>query len=220
MDDVQPTLNVPSKEITVSASKYLSFEETIIDVTANDNVDGNLTASISLKEDTYEANRYFLGTYKRVIQVVDAAGNAAEETIQIHVVDLEAPVLYVQNKLLVDGLILTEDDLANIIAQVSDIEYISYSFRKNDYSANSNISGTYETSIAYTLEDGTDSVVETSVIVKTKSNTDTTINDTKDNTNDSSIIKQLCIYGSTILIGIVILIKLLSKKNKHGGKRR
>ena len=63
-------------------------------------------------------------------------------------------------------------------------------------------------------------MVETSVIVKTKSNTDTTINDKKENTNDSSIIKQLCIYGSTILVGIIILIKLLSKKNKHGGKRR
>lgn len=218
VDDVAPTINIKNKEITVSASKYLSFEETIMDTTANDNVDGNLTASITLKEDTYEANRYFLGTYKRVIQVVDAAGNVAEETIRINVVDLDAPVLYVQNQLLVDGLILTEDDLANIIAQVSNIEFTSYSFRKNEYSENSNIPGTYETAIAYTLEDGTDRLVETSVMVT--NNIDADVNDTmKKDESSNSLIKELCIYGSAILIGIAVLVKLLNK-NKHGGKRR
>ena len=219
VDDVPPTLNVKNKEITVSASKYLSLEETIMDVSANDNVDGDLTTSITLIEDTYEANRYFLGTYKRVIQVTDVAGNITEETIRIHVVDLDAPVLYVQNKLLVDGLILTEDVLADIIAQVSNIEYTTYSFRKNDYSANSNISGTYLTSIAYTLEDGTDTVVDTSIIVS--ENIETTDNKDKNTDNhDSSIIKKQCIYGSIMLVGIIVLIRLLSKKDKHGGKRR
>ena len=223
-DDIAPQINVTNREITVSASKYLSWNETIEGVTASDNVDGDLTSAITLKEDNYEANRYVLGTYTRVIQVTDAAGNTAEETITIHVVDLEAPVIYVKNQLLVDGLILTEDQLASIIADLNSISYMSYNFKNNEYTGNEETAGTYATTIAYTLEDGNQVEVETNVIVNDDSEQSTVLPNIEEKVEwyESDEVKQAAIYAGIGLVGLIAIIVAfnLGKKDKKGGKRK
>ena len=223
-DDIAPQITVVNKEFTVSASKYLTYEETLECAEATDNVDGNITESISITEDTYEANQHFLGTYRRVLQVIDAAGNVTEEVITIHVVDLDAPVLYVKNQLLVEGLILTEDQLVNIIAQVNNISFMSYSIRNNEYVGNEQTAGTYATAIAYVLEDGNEVELETNVIVSEKIEESETpdLNVEEEKFYETDEFKNICIYGGVGLLAVIAIILALSlnKKNKKGGRRK
>lgn len=222
VDDIAPVINVPNDTITVSTSKNLSWEETLEGVTVTDNVDGNLTSSIVKSEDTYANNRYFLGTYKRVIQVADSSGNIAQATINIKVVDLDAPVIYVQNRLLAIDVVLTEDQLANAIAQVNNINYQSYSFTTNDYLGNEAVEGTYATAITFALDNDETMVVETDVVVK---NSETEKEPAKVEKEEKFYKTQefanAVMIGGAALLSLVAIIAILSsnKKVKKRGRK-
>lgn len=222
VDDIAPVINVPNDTITVSASKNLSWEETLEEVTVTDNVDGNLTASIVKSEDTYANNRYFLGTYKRVIQVADSSGNIAQATINIKVVDLDAPVIYVQNRLLAIDVVLTEEQLASAIAQVNNISYQAYSFTTNDYLGNEAVEGTYATAITFALDNDETMVVETEVVVKTsETEKEPAKVEKEEKFYKTQEFANAVMIGGAALLSLVAIIAILSsnKKVKKGGRK-
>lgn len=222
IDDIAPVINVPNETIKVSASKNLSWEETLSGITATDNVDGELTSSIVKSEDTYANNRYFLGTYKRVIQVTDSSGNVAQATINIEVVDLDAPVIYVQNRLLAIDVVLTEEQLASAIAQVNNISYSAYSFTTNEYLGNEEVEGTYATAITFALDNDETMIVETDVVVKTsEAEKEPAKVEKEEKFYETQEFANAVMIGGAALLSLVAIIAILSsnKKVKKGGRK-
>lgn len=80
-------------------------------ISAYDNVDGDVTHKIQLVSDGYTANKSTLGTYQIKYSVADDAGNIANLTVKVTVVDVTAPYLFdVENGAIANQLITGEFD--------------------------------------------------------------------------------------------------------------
>lgn len=75
-------------EIEVGSASTIDYLQ---NVTATDNVDGNLTSSISVDSSKVDVN--VVGSYDVSYTVTDAAGNKKEVTIKVNVVDKTKPVI-------------------------------------------------------------------------------------------------------------------------------
>ena len=62
-------------------------------LTATDDPDGDLTANITVFEDNYTGNENILGSHDIIFQVEDAAGNIAQYTVTVEVVDVTPAVI-------------------------------------------------------------------------------------------------------------------------------
>ena len=92
LDKVTPIIK-GTNSYTQGNNQKLSLDTIKAGLTATDDVDGNLTTSITLKTDNYSANYSKVGTYTIIYTVSDEAGNSCDYPITVKVVDKIAPII-------------------------------------------------------------------------------------------------------------------------------
>ncbi len=95
-DKVKPVISGKNSYETSYNSK-LAVNTIKNALSANDEYDGNLTTSITLKSDNYSANYNRKGAYQMVFTVKDSSNNSVDYTVNITVVDKIKPVISGQN---------------------------------------------------------------------------------------------------------------------------
>lgn len=92
-------------------------------LTANDDVDGDITSSIVIESDNYTPNNNTIGSYDIVFSATDKSYNKAHITITVKVLDITAPIIIGENYLtcsILNGCysndeLLSIDNLNNIL---------------------------------------------------------------------------------------------------------
>lgn len=124
-------------------------------LTAYDDIDGDLTANITVEEENYSMNMDKVGSYSITFKVTDNSNNSTTTIISVEVVDILPPIITGLDKVkAVYPNVYTPEDIKNMLTasdnyddlSVSDIEIVS-----DDYTGNNHIIGDYD--ITFKLAD-------------------------------------------------------------------
>lgn len=95
LDDVKPLISGDQSYVK-NYDTQLTLAQIKENLTASDNVDGNITANITVIQDLYTGNESKVGKYNISFEVTDTAGNISNTFIvQVTVVDETDPVFYI-----------------------------------------------------------------------------------------------------------------------------
>lgn len=132
----------------VNKTDVLSISTILANVTATDDLDGDVTKKITIKNDYYSKAPSRVGTFKIILSVTDNAGNEALQEITITVKDNIPPVFYVDTKVITIDLkdnTLTVNDLVDTLIKTESLkENVSYYVTYDNYTENKNIPGEYK----------------------------------------------------------------------------
>lgn len=95
-DNVSPVFSGTSS-LTKSYTTHLTVADILKDVSANDEIDGNLTGKILIVADTFTGKANKVGNYELKLSVKDNAGNISYRTIPIKVTDDQLPNWWITN---------------------------------------------------------------------------------------------------------------------------
>ena len=93
IDLMDPVLNGYSGVYLTNVSNPVTVAEIQTNLMAIDDIDGDITADITVTSDAYTGNESVLGDYDVVYSVSDAAGNTSSVTITVRTVDVENPII-------------------------------------------------------------------------------------------------------------------------------
>lgn len=157
-DRIKPTFSGPTK-INKSLTQVLTINDIKGQLTANDNIDGDITSKISVRTDNYTGNGDKMGTYEIVFEVTDVAGNTATHTVTVTMVDDILPYFIVNNRVFIDDYTdLTIEDIVKILKVLGKINssYTTYTVLLDEYTPNKNIKGVYPVSLNFKSINGTE----------------------------------------------------------------
>jgi hypothetical protein len=127
-------------------------------MTASDNYDGDVSASITLVNDNYSLNANVVGTYTMEFTVTDSSGNSVNRIQEIQVIDNEGPVISGTDNISVgyDQTLTVSLVKAGLSAidnydESSALEII---LESNDYTENKNTLGIYSMKFSVTDSSG------------------------------------------------------------------
>lgn len=119
---IAPILDVNGPEFSGTATFVKSYEETITisqiiadHIYVYDEIDGDVTSSIVVTDDTYTANMHTVGQYSATLTAYDGSGNATAMTLNVIVKDEIAPEII--GPALVYTPVDSPMDVATIIAE-------------------------------------------------------------------------------------------------------
>lgn len=150
VERVDLTAPVFSGKFTYEINKtdVLSTSTILENVSATDDLDGDVSDKIIIKKDYYSIAPSRLGTFKIILSVTDTAGNEATQEITITVKDNVPPVFYVDNKVITIDLkenTLSINDIVDCLVRSNNIkENLSYTVAYDEYTENKDIPGTYK----------------------------------------------------------------------------
>lgn len=223
IDNVAPVISGP-KTILKNQTETLTLSQIKTQLTANDNVDGDITQKIVVVEDLYSGNGHRVGKYIIKFSVSDNAGNTTEHTVEITVKDNVPPVFYVDNFFInvSQSLILTNEDIKNLLIATGQIENVGTTtmrFLLNEYSGNENKIGIYAVSVETTSSSGREDIINLAV----KVNEDTTKDDDiiiNEPTIFKKIFDHVFLYWYFYLPALLLIIIIASTQNKKYKYRR
>lgn len=127
-------------------------------LSAYDDIDGDLSANITVVQDNYTANIGILGTYSVIFSVTDNSMNSTEMTVNVQLVDVLAPVF--SNVGNITAVYPNTYTVENIIAMLSasdnydaDVSHL-ITLVDDNYTINSSIVGTYQMDFKVTDSSG------------------------------------------------------------------
>lgn len=132
----------------VNKTDVLNTSTILANVSATDDLDGDVTKNITIKNDYYSIAPSRVGTFKIILSVTDKAGNEATQEITITVKDNIPPVFYVDTKVITIDLkdnTLTVNDLVDTLIKTESLkENVSYYVTYDNYTENKNTPGEYK----------------------------------------------------------------------------
>lgn len=132
----------------INKTDVLSTSTILANVSATDDLDGDVTKNITIKSDYYSNAPSRVGTWKIVLTVKDKAGNVATQEITITVKDNIPPVFYVDTKVINIDLkdnTLTVNDLVETLVKAEALkENVNYYVTYDNYTENKNTPGEYQ----------------------------------------------------------------------------
>lgn len=140
----------------VFTSEGLNIDDILKGVTANDEVDGDLTSSIVVIEDNYTSNKNIAGSYTIKLSVSDSAGNVAYAAIIVRVIDDYPPIISGDKSY--KSSYTMKIDLDVIKSNLNAVDYMGLDISsaivisEDNYSSNYNIVGVH--SIIFSVTDG------------------------------------------------------------------
>lgn len=169
VDDVAPVITGPDSfikhpDFVFNAANLLSY------YTAEDNIDGDITANIEMLSSELIGNADDPGIYNVVIRVEDAAGNATLKEITVQV-DADLPVYLVVDeaaKIIVDSeTVLEAADFVDLLIHIDAIQDKVYipTIVQDTYTASFETEGTYDYDVTLNSADGTEYSLEIDVVV-------------------------------------------------------
>ncbi len=148
-----PAEIIKKDEYILSSNFFLSYFE------ATDNLDGDLTSSISVESNEYLGNADEVGTYQVVLSVQDTDGNKVYHTLTIKVKSTMFAYLIIdQYKWIVpNDTVLTDEQFVQELKRISDLPDDNFVFTSvsDTYTANADANGSYEK--VFTLASGSGS---------------------------------------------------------------
>ncbi len=172
IDDVKPTFSGAST-ITKPLSTAMTITQIKSQITANDAIDGSLTASIQVVSDGFTGNGNKVGDYDVQFSVTDNSGNTAYHTITVQVIDDIPPVFYIRDGyfVAVDSLVsLTQQDFIDILQATGQINVdgsgnIEIYELLNEYAGNETTPGIYALSFKTVSQSGDENIYNMAVEV-------------------------------------------------------
>jgi uncharacterized repeat protein (TIGR02543 family) len=155
-EDASPVIN---GEQYVTVSYLAPTTETLIraNIYAWDEVDGDITSSITLVSDNYTPNKSTIGTYQITYSVSDSSSNEATLTVYVIVVDSVAPVFTGGQSTYTIGY----DQVLNLTTTLSAITatdaydgVVSFVVTSNTYTGHESTIGSYEIVLTATDSSG------------------------------------------------------------------
>jgi len=186
-----PTEIIKKDAYILSSNFFLSYFE------ATDNLDGDLTSTISIESNEYLGNADEVGTYQVVLSVQDSDGNKVYHTLTIKVKSTMFAYLIIdQYKWIVpNNVVLTDEQFVQELKRISDLPDDNFVFTSvsDTYSTNADTNGSYEK--VFTLASGSGSNYSRDI---TLSVVDPNINIIED---DPTFFEQVGDIGASIWIG-------------------
>lgn len=147
VDKISPTFSGPS-EIIKSNNSELPLTDILSQITAADDYEGNVTASIQVVSDTYSIHPNRVGIWEIRLSVADSSGNTAYKTVSVAVEDKTCPVFYVDRAVITIELPDNNLTVQSIIGTLMDTATIDSNAKvtvvKDEYTPNKNTPGTYK----------------------------------------------------------------------------
>lgn len=157
VDDVAPVITGP--DAFIKHPDFIFNAQDLLDYyTAEDNIDGDITANIEMLSNELIGNADDPGTYNVVLRIEDAAGNVTLKELTVQV-DASVPVyLVVDNtKIVIDSEVLFEtQDFIDLLIYIEDIPEKVYvpTIDQDTYTADATVPGTYDYDLTLNSADG------------------------------------------------------------------
>lgn len=155
IDHQAPIITAPTR-IAVGYATPMPVAEILALATAMDNHDGNLSAMITLKTNTYSSQAYHVGLYTVVYQVTDSSQNRSEHTMIIEVFDNVGPILYFDSQVIAvyQNQYITLEQITQLLIQSRVLEQLSYRVTvvEDHYTPNYTKPGNYHMVITFVDE--------------------------------------------------------------------
>lgn len=154
-DDISPLIIDNHLDIIILNYKiHYTENDLLLDLTALDEIDGDLTEQITIKSSDFISGR--IGNYTVIYEVFDASGNRYEYTRNYKIETTENPVFYVSKTLLLieDTSTMTIEQIITEMAKYENIDIESFKIVKDDYSKNKNKIGAYDIEFELTTKLG------------------------------------------------------------------
>jgi len=170
IDNVKPNISGPTT-IATSNNTILTESDVRSQLTASDEIDGNITNKIELVEDNYTGQGNKVGTYTIKYRVVDNAGNIGEHTVTIQRSDKIPPVFFIEDGVTIKTTPTTPLTFEQIIQILDATNQVTINatttFRTlfNDYTNNEQEPGLYTWSVEAKSTNGSESVHHMSIQV-------------------------------------------------------
>lgn len=162
---IQGDIMDTSSPYFIGANSIISYYDQPITVaeiqsslSAYDDIDGDLSANITVVQDNYTANIGVLGTYSVIFSVTDNSMNSTEMTVNVQLVDVLAPVF--SNVSTITAVYPNTYTVENIIAMLSasdnydaDVSHL-ITLVDDNYTINSSVVGTYQMDFQVTDSSG------------------------------------------------------------------
>lgn len=197
IDDVKPVItDLTDGQIKINYKDKITNELLLLELTATDEIDGDLTNRIKIIENNI-INK--IGKYKVKYEVKDNSGNTTiiERTYEVFSIDV--PQFFVSKNVLSIEEVnkMTIEELAEVLSKINNIELQSFEILKDEYTGNENKEGVYQLSIKIIDTNNNEFVIDQ--IVKVFS---------KNQTNKFNYKPLLIgVSGLLILIGSVVIIR-------------
>lgn len=214
IDNVAPVF---SGDVTIATSNNSVLTESQVreQITAYDDIDGNLTNNIVLVEDNYTGNGNRVGSYTIRYSVTDNAGNTANHTVTVIRSDSIPPTIWVQNGKSIrttSDLPITKDIIIDILEATGQINITSsttFSFPLDEYTGNEKVPGIYAMMVKSASTDGNESIHNLSIHVVEAEDKEDDVTRDKSTWLDAN--KNYLIIGAIVLIGLAVFVE---KKRK------
>lgn len=159
IDNVAPVFS-GIETLTKSYTEVMTLSDIIAQVTANDEIDGNLTNKITVTNDGFTGKSNKVGTHYIELSVTDNAGNTTTRTITVKVIDDQAAGWYITNGVsinLTPGTELTRTQIVELLhksGQVLAPANARVTYLTDTYSENIGTPGTYTLAFRTVLTNG------------------------------------------------------------------
>lgn len=183
IDNVKPTFSGPTT-IATSNNTILTEAEVRAQLTANDEIDGNVTSKITLLEDNYTGKGNKVGSYTITYQVKDNANNTATHIVTITRSDKIPPVIWIQDGVSIKTTPttpLTFEQIINILTATGQIQVqgnMQYRLLLDEYTGHEDQPGIYAMSIEASSTNGNQSIHNLALTVLAVEDEVPTITDT------------------------------------------
>lgn len=183
IDNVKPTFSGPTT-IATSNNTILTEAEVRAQLTANDEIDGNVTSKITLLEDNYTGKGNKVGSYTITYQVKDNANNTATHIVTITRSDKIPPVIWIQDGVSIKTTPttpLTFEQIINILTATGQIQVqgnMQYRLLLDEYTGHEDEPGIYAMSIEASSTNGNQSIHNLALTVLAVEDEVPTITDT------------------------------------------
>lgn len=179
IDTVAPTISGPTT-IMKPNNTALTVGEIKSQLTSNDAVAGNLTASIVVQEENYSGKGHLVGSYTIIFSVTDPSGNIGTHTVTVTVEDDIPPIFYIKD----NYFITVDQSVALTLAQIIDILEITGQLETsgtggveltalvNEYTGNEDVPGIYAVSLKAVSISGNESIHNVAIEVLESSEDD------------------------------------------------
>lgn len=177
IDNINPTFSGPT---TIATSNTTIITEANIraEITAFDEIDGNLTNKITLVEDNYTGQGNKVGTYTIKYSVTDNAGNTEYHTVTVTRSDEMPPIFWIEDGVSIKvepTIALTKQQIIDTLTasgQLNVTATTQVSFLINEYEGNESTPGIYAISMRVADVKGNEEIHNIAVTVLDTSDDD------------------------------------------------
>jgi hypothetical protein len=198
IDDIAPLISGPDTYL-ISYTDPHTINQIIELFTVSDNYDNLSTNDVTVTLNTYTSRNTDIGTFTFEVEVTDSSLNVTSHSLEIVVVDDQAPIIYIDDYLvtLSANASFSPDDALGILISNHELPDQSYTIKvlNDEYSGNEENPGTYLYSLVFTDDDGTS--IQKDFVVKVQKE--------EQLVNTNVIVRNIIVYaGSISFLGFVI----------------